>query len=80
MQFEYREMKELLQKAQDLVPDWEKNRDQMYSCPRDWRLSTIMRAQLKRPPETPRTSQYYSIEGIKDGTRETLVLGCEFLW
>ena len=34
---------------------WKNNTDETYSCPRGWRLSAIMCAQLSTPPETPRT-------------------------
>ena len=36
-------------------PDRKNNSDQKYSCPRDWRLTPIVCAQLNTPPETPRT-------------------------
>ena len=42
-------------------PDWTNKSGQAYSCPRDERLSAIICAQLKTPPEL-RTSQQYRIE------------------
>ena len=38
--------------------------DQTYSCPRDWHLSATG-GPIEGPPEVPRTSQHYHIEGIK---------------
>ena len=47
-----------------LLPDWRNISD---SCPRDWRLYWNIRGQLEGPPETPPTSQHYSIEGLNGG-------------
>ena len=41
-------------------PDWKNNSDQMYSCPRDWRLSA---AKLRTPVETPHTIVLGGFEG-----------------
>ena len=43
--------------------DWKRNRDQTYSCPRDWGLSTSLMAPLK--PLEP--SHHYHIDGFKGG-------------
>ena len=37
--------------------DWESSTDQVYCCPRGWRLSATTCAQFRTTPETPRTSQ-----------------------
>ena len=50
------------------VPDWKTNSDPTYNYPRVWRLSAIMCAQLRTPPETPWTiSQHYPIGGLLIG-------------
>ena len=49
-------------------PEGKNNADRTCSCPRDWRVSAIMGALLRTPPETlPTITALYRIEGVQGG-------------